>query len=407
MAKQAVTRVGYNKADLIKTAFYAMKQRTQGKSTKAPHLYEGLDSCEWDEFYDWAMADQDLDYLFDKWVESKYDINLTPSLDRKETTEGYNIDNVRWLAASQNKSRGSVNQKIYKSGVQIKPMLAEKLENLEDVKYPVYASPKLDGIRCLVINGKAVTRKLKPLPNKYIREQLEAKFKDLDVDGEIMIPGMDFNAIQSAVMCVKGEPQFDYIVFDLVDSEKSYEERRQELHDTHVAGKIDKVLLGILIGNQSYLLHEEQMYLSMGYEGVMLRSPEGKYKFGRSTVKQGYLLKLKRFDDSEAKVIGFEERMHNTNEAHEDALGHTERSHAKAGMVGVDTLGSFIVYDPKLDKKFNIGTGKGLDDSYRKLIWDNRGNYMGKLITYTYQELSKYGVPRFPSFKGFRSELDV
>jgi len=55
----------------------------------------------------------------------------------------------------------------------MRAMLAAKA-TLESVKYPVYVSPKLDGIRCLVENGVCYSRKWKPLPNKQLQEWASA-----------------------------------------------------------------------------------------------------------------------------------------------------------------------------------------------------------------------------------------
>ena len=38
----------------------------------------------------------------------------------------------------------------------IKPMLAETCEELDSLTFPVLATPKLDGIRCLMVKGEAV-----------------------------------------------------------------------------------------------------------------------------------------------------------------------------------------------------------------------------------------------------------
>ena len=46
-----------------------------------------------------------------------------------------------------------------------KPMLASPME-LEHVRWPMYASVKLDGIRAVVRDGKLLSRSLKPIPNK-------------------------------------------------------------------------------------------------------------------------------------------------------------------------------------------------------------------------------------------------
>ena len=44
-----------------------------------------------------------------------------------------------------------------------KPMLAGKCERPDALNFPVLATPKLDGIRCLKIGGRALTRSFKPI----------------------------------------------------------------------------------------------------------------------------------------------------------------------------------------------------------------------------------------------------
>ncbi|MFM7851045.1 MAG: hypothetical protein ACKO96_03815, partial [Flammeovirgaceae bacterium] len=61
--------------------------------------------------------------------------------------------------------------------------------------------------------------------------------------------------------------------------------------------------------------------LERGYEGVMIRGLHGPYKQGRATLKQGWLMKLKEFDDDEAVIIGYEEKMKNNNAAQVNELG--------------------------------------------------------------------------------------
>ena len=274
----------------------------------------------------------------------------------------------------------------------MKPLLAAKLESLDQLSFPILATPKLDGIRCLLWQGKAVTRKLKPVPNRHIRATLEARYQE-NLDGELMIPGLDFNGVQSAVMSEDGNPDFQYVVFDVIDQELPYRER---------VTLFPECLQPALIENEAALLDYERQCLSDGYEGVMLRSPDGRYKFGRSTVKEGILLKLKRFNDAEATVIGLTEKMHNSNEAGTDELGYTKRSSEKAGMMPTGMLGALLVVS-NTGKEFAIGTG--FDDAMRREIWSNHEQYMGRLVTYSFQELSYKGVPRFPVFKGFRLEL--
>jgi len=54
-----------------------------------------------------------------------------------------------------------------------RPMLAVAIKDLDDLDYPLYVSPKLDGIRCLIHPELGpVSRKFKPIPNDHIRVSL-------------------------------------------------------------------------------------------------------------------------------------------------------------------------------------------------------------------------------------------
>ena len=149
----------------------------------------------------------------------------------------------------------------------------------------------------------------------------------------------------------------------------------------------------------------QEAVLAQGAEGVMIRSPNGKYKQGRSTLKEQILLKLKNFEDAECTIIGFEEKMHNNNVAKTDELGYTERSMSKDGLVPANTLGALVVHSDEWGE-FKIGTG--FDDKLRKEIWNNKGEYLGKLAKFKYFAVEAgYNKPRFPVFLGCRSKLDL
>ena len=149
----------------------------------------------------------------------------------------------------------------------------------------------------------------------------------------------------------------------------------------------------------------EERYLADGYEGVMLRSLQGIYKFGRATKKEGALLKLKRFADSEATILGLIEQMHNTNESTINALGLKERSSHKANLVGKDTLGALSVRDVTTGVEFEIGTG--FDDAERAKIWAHKDAYIGKLVKYKYFPSGSKDKPRFPVYQGIRDPRDM
>jgi len=290
-----------------------------------------------------------------------------------------------------------------------KPLLASTCQ-LDKIQYPVFASPKLDGIRCLIINGQPVSRKLKPIPNTHIREQLSKLSHTFD--GEIMIPGCTFNQMQSKVMSFDGEPYFEYNVFDYIndDLDEPYIKRLEKLStiawDLYDNFKVNIVPV-VSCSSEDELIKYENECIAAGYEGIMIRKYDGRYKEGRSTVKEAILLKLKRFKDSEATVIDFVEKMTNTNVQEKDEMGYAKRSSAKDGMIPADTLGSLTVKET-LDNGgeilFNIGSG--FNDEQRKEIWNNKEQYIGKFVKYKYQEFGK-DAPRFPVFLGFRHTDDI
>lgn len=286
-----------------------------------------------------------------------------------------------------------------------KPLLAETIKDTSLLTYPVLASPKLDGIRCVMLDDKAVSRNLKPIPNKYIRTLLEANLAGWgNIDGELMV-GDSFQACTSGIMSQDGTPNFTYNVFDIAMF-GNFNDRYHDLFNIVKAKSKKfpwlKLVEHVQINSEADLLKYEAECLAKGYEGVMVRALYGKYKNGRSTVKEGILLKLKRFADAEAVVIGMEPLYTNNNEATKDALGHTKRSSKQENMEAQDTLGALRVKFNGLE--FNIGTG--FDSLTRAAIWSDK-KILGKIVKFKYQESGMKEAPRFPVFLGFRDERDL
>lgn len=291
----------------------------------------------------------------------------------------------------------------------MKPMLAATLEDVASLNYPLLASPKLDGIRCLMMGDAAYSRNLKPIRNQFIQGRL------IDVphgmDGELIVGDPKapdcFNRSTSGVMSTDGQPKFTYWVFDKYDVEANFRNRLsvvsgivRDLKNPHV-----KLVAHKQIATPEELLAYEAQMLIAGFEGVMVRCPHGPYKFGRATLREGWLSKLKRFVDSEAKIIGYVERQHNTNEQTRDELGRSKRSSAKSGKVGTGTMGALKVKDVKTGVEFEIGTG--FDDDTRQFIWSAQDRYMGAVVKYKSQPVGAMDKPRFPVFLGFRHADDI
>lgn len=284
----------------------------------------------------------------------------------------------------------------------IKPLLATKAD-FTKIVYPVLATPKLDGIRCLMVDGVAMSRSMKPIPNQFVQEQLQGLH---GLDGELMLNG-DYNAVQSGIMSQEGEPDFTFHVFDFHDHHiNEYDARIQHMIDEE-ADWHDRIqiLTPIEITNEELLLAYLDDCLAKGYEGVMIRDPKGKYKFGRSTVREGILLKIKKFFDDEAELVEVIEAMTNMNELEADELGYAKRSSKKENLVPAGTAGSMVV--KWNDKEFRVGFGPGFTDDLKQEIWDTREDLIGELVKFSYQELSKDGIPRFGKMLEIRHPDDL
>lgn len=291
--------------------------------------------------------------------------------------------------------------------VLFKPMLSATADP-KNIALPAVVSAKLDGIRCLVIDGVAVSRTLKPIPNAYIQRCLsKPEFNGLD--GELIVGSPTdkdcYRNSNSGVMSHDGEPDFKFYVFDTVTDAPftvrySAAKRVAEEHPDIMVAHEHR-----LVSDLAALQQLEETWLEQGYEGVMLRKPDGPYKNNRSTLKEGFLVKLKRFETDEAEIIGFEELMHNMNEAKVDALGHTERASNQENLVPGNTLGALIVRDIKSGTEFKIGTG--FDAVTRQEIWGQRAQLIGRIVSYQHFPIGVKDKPRFPSYRGFRDPIDM
>lgn len=295
--------------------------------------------------------------------------------------------------------------------MKFKPMLSATITNVSALRWPLLASPKLDGIRAMVIGGVLVSRNLKPIPNLYT-QKLFGRWELEGLDGELIVgpagaPDV-FRSTTSGVMSVEGKPtSVTFWVFDCMNDPDLPFRKRLALAEDVAEEQFD-----IAVVSHSPILDLEtlEMFeanaLAHGYEGVMLRDSKAPYKYGRGTVKAQDLMKLKRFADAEAEIIGFEEQMHNSNEAKRDKLGRVERSNHKAGMVGKDTLGALRVRGINGDYAgIEFSVGSGFDDSLRRKIWATQQRNLGKTVKFKYFPSGSKDAPRFPVFLGFREDL--
>ena len=295
------------------------------------------------------------------------------------------------------------------------PMLAAAAD-LKKIQYPVLGFPKIDGIRAVIHNRQALSRKLIALPNQFIQGFFSNEHYQ-GLDGELVVGSatdpLCIKHSTSGVMSRDGAPDFTFYVFDKWDYSDNY------LHRMHAARQqIEQIsaarvrhLGGTHITREDDLLSFEAQQLDLGYEGIILRSHDGVYKHGRSTVREGGLLKLKRFSDSEAEVLEVIEEQFNGNEARRDNLGRTKRSSAKAGKVGKGRAGALRVRDLTTGVEFEVGTGLTDADKAEWWAWWLKVNrapgVCERVIRYKFFSVGMQERPRHPVFVSMRDARDL
>jgi DNA ligase-1 len=294
-----------------------------------------------------------------------------------------------------------------------KPMLAGKCTDTSTLKFPVLVSKKLDGVRATVQGGVLLSRSLKPIPNVHVQKLFSGLPEG--TDGELIFGDPCAESAYRDTMSIvmsddKPADGINYHVFDRYSDHIPFRDRldiaRQGVMDKPCTQLVPHVCIKSVEELDAY----EAVALDEGNEGVMIRSYEGPYKCGRSSEREGYLLKLKRYEDAEAIVLGTYELEHNDNVAFTNELGRTARSTAKAGKSGLDTLGGFYVkgvggiFD---GVEFKIGNGKGMTQELRKQLWESRAELTGRLLKYKYFPVGGKDRPRHPLWLGWRDERDM
>lgn len=313
------------------------------------------------------------------------------------------------------------------------PMLAaSEIPEPGDITFPTFASIKYDGIRATIHEkGRVMSRKMLELPNRAI-QNWGYQWRDhlVGLDGEFIFgppnKATTFNLSTSGCNNAMGGNGFTFYAFDIWNVAFDADDRYSLLCD-RIGSMPAELRKQIVLVNQMRIgtwCLLEQIYnekLDDGYEGLILKNPKGRYKNGRSTLKEQTLLKLKMFDTSEARILSVKQKQKNNNEQKRDELGYAKRSSAKAGQELVNAVGGFLVedIDPKsvhYKKKFTVGPGCLTHEELESLWNEHNGmgglpydSLNGKVLTYKFQRPPKgnMDLPRFPGFKGWPNLNDT
>ena len=257
-------------------------------------------------------------------------------------------------------------------------MLAHDFEE-EMVHLPCIVQPKLNGVRAKwdFINQCFISRSGKLIPELCIPHLYE-KMKSVDgfdLDGELFCQGMPLQDIkgiltQSRLETAPNAAMIDFHIFDIIQSDYCYRrlDKMQELYGNTTI----QIVNSYIADSHEMLKTMDRIILDKGYEGIMIRNRMGLYVEGRSW----NLMKLKPLIRIQVQITGFIE------------------GYGKFG----GKLGAFLVqWD---GKTFKIGGGN-MSTAERKEWWEDRHQWLGKLIEIEYRELTIAGIPSQAQFKRF------
>jgi DNA ligase 1 len=300
----------------------------------------------------------------------------------------------------------------------MKPMLASNYDE-KKLRFPLLAQPKIDGVRGWNPNGILLGRSLKPLKNSYTT-RFFSQPEYAGLDGELAAADerdpMLCTKTTSATSTILGQPFLLWHCFDYVTEHTSalpYSERYKRLLDVvnRLGGHL-RCIPSRHCANLEQLLEYDEEWLNAGYEGTIIRDPMGMHKQGRSTVREGGLLRIKRFTEEEATVVGITEGNRNDNEALVNELGRTYRTSHQENKVPNGEVGNLqctILKDSDLFKAGDLITVSpgNMTQAECKYYFEHPQAIIGQIIKFKYFAKGVKDKPRFPTFVCIRSLEDI
>ncbi|GHA21636.1 DNA ligase [Oceanisphaera arctica] len=260
----------------------------------------------------------------------------------------------------------------YAESMALPPLqLAAEYQQQDVTHYRV--SEKLDGVRAYW-NGRELLSRgghRFSAPDWFV-----AGFPDMALDGELWLGRGRFEDLSAAVRRYRpDEPewrQIRFMVFDLPASELPFETRLTALERlfSHLDSPYIELLEQRRLPDNAALAAYLTEVEALGGEGLMLRHRDSLYLPTRNQD----LLKLKRFQDAEARVL-----------AHLPGQGKFE------GMLGA------LLVETDDGRRFKLGTG--FSDRQRQ-----QPPAVGSIVTYRYRGETGQRMPRFASFVRIRND---
>jgi len=323
-----------------------------------------------------------------------------------------------------------------------KPQLCPNDEiNLNDLSYPLLASTKLDGCRLLIHNGELLTRSLKPLKNKQLREKFQkiadfTKEEEIILDGECYAHGIPFQFIVSCFMTQDYDDIKAIKKWTNLCQEHDYFISRQEmldklkfycfdclddgmLNDCYFSArykamleytkKFPELIVPVIhkeINNSDELSNYFEEAVNRVYEGLILRNPNGLYKYGRCRISEQNSYKVKPWVTIDSKIIGIVQAtvVNDDVEKTVTELGFSRTSKKQGDRHLINKANAFIVdYEGK-----ELHIPIAMTDEQKLYIWEHQNEYIGKFVEYKFMKIGmkENGLPRIPKMLRMRFDKE-
>jgi DNA ligase-1 len=264
------------------------------------------------------------------------------------------------------------------------PMLAQTLKK-EKLSFPCFVQPKIDGLRCLFYrkNSEIVAQSRTGAfftTVEHIKSKLTVE-EGVILDGELYTTEIPFETLAGLLKKKKLSPEdkeslkkVEYHCYDVYlpgNTSMPFEERVKQIRE---GGMVKRVPTELILSVEEFDSKFSE-YTSQGYEGIMVRTPGGKYSLN---YRSKDLCKYKEFEEAEYAIKSF-----------------TQGDGRDSGTV-------IWICETAEGKEFHVRP-RGTVEQRRE--WYQLGeSYVGKKLTVVYQNLSEQGVPRFPVGKAIRDE---
>lgn len=295
----------------------------------------------------------------------------------------------------------------------IRPTLAVSIDTEEQLAAvlkehgSLFTSEKKDGIRAIVSSGVLMSRQNKPIPNMHVQKFFSGLPEGLDGELIFGIDGYDIHPpleqINSVVTSRTAEwPKRWRPMYCVFDHQEHLTTERMPFHHRYSdikswCNKMRRAGVWFIpqfdLTTMFNIIEYFKAVIEAGGEGICLRSPRSPYKKGRSTLRDGCLMRFKKLIKDQAVVIDSYPLERHVGSATVNSFGLAQRDSKLTNLLKDETqIGGLVCFHPLLGK-FKVGSG--FTAAQRKRFAKEGSP---RHIVFEYRDLTHKGVPRNATF---------